>query len=227
MWKTVRRRVPQTWRLVLTDFSFGMVSGLDLSGFGNLTGLVQSDAQAIPFPDMHFDAVIANHMLYHVPDLPRSLAEIRRVLKHGGTLYAATNGANHMNELRELTEAIGIDTSYVVEMSFRLENGAELFSPFFASLTRDDFDDALVVTEAEPLIAYILSMRAAMHRVNDKQVQRLRALVNERIARDGAIHINKEVGLFVARKVTAEGNGLADRSITSASPLPSADKERT
>ncbi len=35
--------------------------------------------------------VLANHMLYHVPDLDRALAEIRRVLKPTGVLIAATN----------------------------------------------------------------------------------------------------------------------------------------
>ena len=39
------------------------------------------DLQALPFPEACFDAVIANHMLYHVPDRPRALAEVQRVLK--------------------------------------------------------------------------------------------------------------------------------------------------
>ncbi len=200
LWKTVHARVPRTWRLVLTDLSFGMVSGLDLTGFRNLTGLAQSDAQAIPFADATFDAVIANHMLYHVPHLPRAFAEIRRVLRNGGKLYAATNGAGHMAELREFGDALGIDYSYMAHLSFRLENGAELLSPYFESVSRDDFDNALVVTEAEPLIAYVRSMRAAMHTVSDEQVRQLRAILNERIARDGAIRIRKKTGLFVACK---------------------------
>jgi len=57
------------------------------------------DAQAIPYPDAHFDAIIANHMLYHVPDRPKALAEIRRALKPGGHFYASTLGANHLREM--------------------------------------------------------------------------------------------------------------------------------
>lgn len=50
-------------------------------------------------------------------------------------------------------------------------------------------------------MAYMLSMRAAMiHHLSDEQVQQLRALVNERIARDGAIRIRKGVGMFIATK---------------------------
>ena len=41
------------------------------------------DAQQLPFPDAAMDAVLAMHMLYHVPDRPRGLAEMRRVLRPG------------------------------------------------------------------------------------------------------------------------------------------------
>jgi SAM-dependent methyltransferase len=39
-----------------------------------------------------FDAVIANHMLYHVPDRARALTEIRRVLRPGGRLVIGDLG---------------------------------------------------------------------------------------------------------------------------------------
>jgi len=38
------------------------------------------DAQALPFADHSFDAIIANHMLYHVPNRPAAYAEFCRVL---------------------------------------------------------------------------------------------------------------------------------------------------
>ena len=37
------------------------------------------DAQSIPFEDETFDAVIANHMLYHVPDRPKAIGRNKRV----------------------------------------------------------------------------------------------------------------------------------------------------
>ena len=46
-----------------------------------------------------FDAAIASHMLYHVPDRVKALAEIKRVLKPGVTFYAATLGENSMREM--------------------------------------------------------------------------------------------------------------------------------
>jgi len=42
------------------------------------------DGTAIPFPAAEFDLVFSSHVIEHVADLPRLLAEIRRVLKPGG-----------------------------------------------------------------------------------------------------------------------------------------------
>ncbi len=38
----------------------------------------------IPIPDDYFDRVLAIHVLEHLPDLPRALDEIKRVLEPGG-----------------------------------------------------------------------------------------------------------------------------------------------
>lgn len=48
--------------------------------------LRQASAEELPFDDDSFDHVVASLMLCTVRDLPRALAEVRRVLKPGGTL---------------------------------------------------------------------------------------------------------------------------------------------
>jgi SAM-dependent methyltransferase len=48
--------------------------------------VVQFDAQQLPFTDGSFDIVLMLEMIYYLPDLPKALAEARRVLRPGGRL---------------------------------------------------------------------------------------------------------------------------------------------
>ena len=60
----------------------------------------QADVQDLPFDDGVFDLVAANYMLYHVPDIPRALGEIVRVLRPGGGLVAVTNSERKLHDQR-------------------------------------------------------------------------------------------------------------------------------
>src|SRR5262249_23168386 len=77
--------------------------------------------QDMPFADGKFDCVVANWMLYHVPEVDRGLAEIVRVLRPGGRLVAATSGFEHLGELWSL---VGRDRS-AEPPRFHSENGEE------------------------------------------------------------------------------------------------------
>lgn len=202
LWASNRGRIPAGWQIVLTDFSPGMLQeARQRLGEERFTYQVV-DAQAIPFADESFDAVIANHMLYHVPDLPRALAEIRRVLKPAGHLYATTIGREHMRELDELTLKLwpGLKRkSWGERFSFALENGQELLAPFFAQITADRYENALEVTEAEPLVAYALSGSSGPLLSSEKR-EALTSLIKQELAVHGSLHITNASGLFEARK---------------------------
>jgi len=49
-------------------------------------GVEKLDATALPFEEGAFDRVIVNHVLEHIPDDRRAIAEFHRVLKPGGRL---------------------------------------------------------------------------------------------------------------------------------------------
>jgi malonyl-CoA O-methyltransferase len=61
---------------------------------------VCGDVNALPFPGVAFDLVWSNLALQWVNDLPRALAELRRVLKVGGLLTFTTFGPDTLKEIR-------------------------------------------------------------------------------------------------------------------------------
>ncbi len=59
------------------------------------SGFVQGDIAALPCADNSFDLVWCAYSLYSLPDLMRSLHELRRVLRPGGTLAVLENDTLH------------------------------------------------------------------------------------------------------------------------------------
>jgi len=201
LWLENGERIPRGWRVTLSDLSVGMIHEAmgNLGGNPNRFSPLVFDAQAIPLPDESVDVVVANHMLYHVPDRDAALYEFSRVLRAGGQLYAATNGLDHLRELGELVGRFCVDADTAnVATAFGLENGATQLLNYFPHVTRHRQENALVVTEAEPIIAYTQSMMAG--RASMRNLEALVRWVRERIAAQGAIHIQKDAGLLVAKK---------------------------
>lgn len=203
LWLNNFDRIPQYWHITLSDFSAGMLQEAqhNLQAVQHDFSFQQFDAQSIPFKDKSFDIVIANHMLYHVPDLHKALSEIRRVLTPKGRFYAATNGLKHLQEIGGLIRRV--EPSYraglVPRDAFNLEHGGEDLSRWFSRVTVRTIDDGLVVTETEPLIAFILSVPVQSF-MTDEKLQQLRESIDRDIQEHGAIRITKSTGIFEALK---------------------------
>ena len=200
-WRSNLGQIPADWEITLSDFSPGMLQDAQktLGERSQRFSFQVIDAQRIPFADASLDAVIANHMLYHVPDRPKALAEMRRVLKPDGRLYATTVSDTHMREVRELVRRVaGSATARAPAIAaFTLENGAAQLATSFSSATLERFEDALRVTEVQPLLDYLLSGSAMRVLVGDT-LQQVRAALEQDMAEHGAIHVSKDAGLFTA-----------------------------
>jgi ubiquinone/menaquinone biosynthesis C-methylase UbiE len=198
LWRQNLARIPSEWQVTLSDFSPGMLAEArrNLADDAQRFSFAQLDAQAIPYPDGAFDAVIANHMLYHVPHRARALAEIRRVLHPHGAFFAVTNGERHLADLHALVAAFDPAYSASENHAFTLENGATQLRAHFAHVTSDRYEDALLVTDAEPLVAYVLSTWNADF--SGSQRQAFARFVADRLAAHGPIHIGKDTGIFQA-----------------------------
>ena len=202
LWKENIQRIPAGWNITLSDLSPGMVDAAwrNLVVSGRAFQFKEIDAQSIPFEAETFDAVIANHMLYHVPDPAKAIAEMCRVLKPGGRLFATTVGQFHLHELGEWLQRAGLEKSFEeFTRSFVLENGLEQLKQCFPKVTLARYEDSLHVTEVEPILNYI---RSSIHvsEMPEKAIAEIRNELETVLKEKGFIFVRKDSGLFEAKK---------------------------
>src|SRR5215211_5686131 len=197
LWKKTISRIPAGWRITLSDLSPGMLDTAwrNLVVTGRNFQFKEIDAQSIPFEDETFDAVIANFMLYHVPNRPKTLQEIKRVLKPGGTLIAATVGNNHLKEMMDYLQQVHLGNIWESYANpFTLENGLMQLQSVFDNISLSRYEDGLNITEIEPIMAYIRSSMRATELSEDELV-RVRANLEQELKEKGRIFITKDSGL--------------------------------
>ncbi|HZD10123.1 MAG TPA: class I SAM-dependent methyltransferase [Candidatus Binatia bacterium] len=187
------------------DLSLGMLRSLEQHDVAR----VNLDAQQLPFACGTVDIILANHMLYHVPDIDRALREFRRVLQPGGRLVAATNSAGNMAELEAVQkEALAqlqlpVPGSLRPNLTFTLENGAQLLSRHFEHVERRDLPGALVFPDPQPIIDYLASMHERVERLLPEHLEwsdvagALHGVLREKIERHGEFRVRKLSGAFV------------------------------
>ncbi len=199
LWTQNAARIPRGWKLRITDFSPGMVdaAATSLGASGVVADCSIVDVQAVPFADASFDLVVANHMLYHVPDRPRALDEIRRILRPHGVLIASANGPRHMHEIDELIAAFvpGTDRDGTVAI-FGLDSGLAQLKAIFSDVDVLRYDDELRVTDAQAAVDYAVSL--ASRTPTDDEIASLLRHVGGEVARHEYFRVQKEAGAFVA-----------------------------
>jgi ubiquinone/menaquinone biosynthesis C-methylase UbiE len=142
--------------------------------------VLRADAQAIPIRDASMESVVANAVLYHVPDLDRGLAEIARVLVDGGRFVATVFDAGRFRELFALVGQSPPDIPVTVD------NAEELLRPRFERIEARLGTHALVFPNAHEVRTYLAStitMRHLADRVEDFE---------------GELRTERTFGVFVA-----------------------------
>ena len=199
-WIRNAKRIPPRWRITVSDFSLGILKeGLAdaAARAARSFNAAQLDAQTLPFKDGVFDAIIANHMLYHVPDVPAALREFRRVLVPGGACYAATMGRASMKEFHDAAyRFLGFRMSQSAE-HFGLETGLAPMRECFSQVDLLRYPDSLIVTEVGPLIDWINSTRVGS-KAAPENLAALKDYFEAEISKHGEYRITKDAGMFVA-----------------------------
>ena len=197
MWPEIISSLPSACELILSDFSQGMLDAAR-ARVGEHDGLSYQtiNIMEIPYETGSMDMVIANMMLYHVPDIDKALAEVRRVLKPGGVFYCATYGENSiMTWLNNVFSGFDIDIH--MNTAFTLQNGGEMLECHFENVYRDDYPDAFEITNTDDLVNYALSM-TSMANLSELPRETVYQVL-EGQNKDGVIHIPKEYGMFICR----------------------------
>ena len=189
MWQGVS--LPERCHVTLTDLSEGMLDTARRGTSHLHAEYALCDAMSLPWPAASFDVVIANMMLYHVPDIDRALSEIRRVLKPEGRFFAATFGEHGIVEA--VLDMLKLPCT--ANHRFTLQNGSHLLAKHFTEVRCLTREDALDVTHLPDLIAYLRTMQG-MTVLADIPDERLMEVFMHYME-DGVLPLPKEYGLFI------------------------------
>ena len=196
MWKNRETLISNCSKLILSDFSEGMIAAAK-ENVGNYDTIEYKvlDIQEIPYENETFDIVIANMMLYHVPDIHKGLTEVRRVLKKDGTFYCATYGEHGIIEyLSKLLAAYGVEDN--INKNFTLQNGYEILSKSFSKVEKIEYVDSLAVTNIDDMVNYIYSLPSMTSLSNiPKHIIKTTLMQN---LTNGILNVPKEYGMFIA-----------------------------
>jgi SAM-dependent methyltransferase len=205
----VQMRIPHG-ELIAGDLSLGMAR---CAAAHPASGQVLNfDAEHLPFPKHTFDVVLANHVLFHVPNVHSALREIHRVLKPNGVLIAATNSRENLPELDVLIRRIfgllgvrlkAINTAETTP-HFALEDAPRLAAQHFFAVARHDLPSVFIFPSAQPLIEYVNSTRALREPTLPRSlkwedfINVLADQIERIISVYGEIVINKLSGVIIA-----------------------------
>ena len=197
MWKSNSSLINKCSELVLTDLSEGMLNTArnNVGNAHNVTYRIV-DIQDIPFDANSFDMVIANMMLYHVPDLKKGLSEVKRVLKKDGRFYCATYGEyGIVPYIAKLLKPYGAEER--INKNFTLQNGKQILKQYFSSIEMLEYVDGLEVTNIEDMLDYISSL-SGMSGISNISRDVIRKVLKQNTV-NGILNVPKEYGMFICK----------------------------
>lgn len=195
------------FHLTLTDSSYGMIAAVRdrLQSEDICYQVCDCEQEDLPAAAGSLDRVIANHLLFYIRDRERLYGKVAGALRQDGIFVCSTYGQNHMKEMTDLVhsfdERISLSAISLYEV-FGLENGEKELSHYFGEVTRVDYCDTLKVSDADPLVDYILSCHGNQHEFLKDRMEEFRRFVSDHLAEcpDHTMTITKQAGIFLCRK---------------------------
>ncbi|MBV8303426.1 MAG: class I SAM-dependent methyltransferase, partial [Acidimicrobiia bacterium] len=202
----------RTDSLIGIDLSMGMLASVAGRWPDEVAApaLVNADAERLPLHDDAVDVALAMHMLYHVPDIPLAIAELRRIVRPGGTLLVAANAPGGLAELyRVRWDSIAAVAGRPVSpwswfARFNLENGVSLLRAAFEHVEARRLRSELRIPDPDPVVAFLDSQSLPEGVLPDgldwsAVVAEMRARTAARIAANGFFSVTLCMGVLVCR----------------------------
>lgn len=187
-------------RVVAMDLSKGMLDGIPAPRPPSAV----ADAQHLPLPDTSVDIVLLMHMLYHVPEPALAVSEARRVLRKGGRLLLAVNGADHLREMNALwlphLDLTGLRADVedlgLVNPRVKADDARAFLETVFSTVDEHPLRSTVIVTEPGPVVRHAASTTGAA--TSPDILEHFAADLAARIAADGQFRITTDVVMFLA-----------------------------
>ncbi|GAA0077777.1 MerR family transcriptional regulator [Clostridium sp. CTA-5] len=203
LWSKNSKKIDKGLRITLSDFSKSMlkIAKEKLKSIDYDFIYKEINAEDIPYEDESFDIVIAQHMIYFVPNIEKALSEIKRVLSPNGKFYVTGNSCDSMRELNELVERfapnIGLDNNGL-SSRFSLEEGEKILKKYFNKVEVEILEGKIIVDDAKPVVSYKAStIQGSSILVGEKKKEFTKYLENY-IKNNGNISITTKTGIFKA-----------------------------
>ena len=173
---------------------------------GSQAAVARGDIERLPFANNVFDSVATCWTLYFMTDIDATLEEIKRTLRPGGKLVAATVAPDHQIELDRLSHAaveaaLGPRPPIDVTHRFNLESGLPYMQRHFDDVQVREWRGVLALPDVETLVAFWKGggARWLLGDDTDRVEHEIIRLGEEWLARDGEMRVTRHGGLFVGR----------------------------
>lgn len=198
LWLENKEKLPPNVHITVSDISEGMIRDIRRNLDGDTRFSYETfDCHKIPSKTKTYDIVIANHLLFYCNDIAQVCQEIKRVLKPDGILLCSTYGSMHMKEITELVQRFDKRIILAAENlyeRFGLENGSDILKDYFSSIEIRNYEDAIIINQADPLIEYILSCHGNQNQYLLERYHDFRLFVEKQVKKE--YHITKDAGYF-------------------------------
>lgn len=204
-WRENEENLNKDIEVVLSYFSEDMLNNTKNNLIKSNENFIYKkfNAEHIPYEDSNFDIIIAQHMLYLIPNIDKALSEIKRVLKKDGTFYVTTNSCEAMKELNSLVEkfdaSMGLHSNGMCER-FNLENGKDILEKHFKCIDVKALEGKIITSDVDAIVSYKSSTIKGSEILKGDKKKKFTEYIKMYIEKNEKLEITTKAGMFICKK---------------------------